>query len=167
MAGKAIWKGQLHFGLIDMPVKLHTAVKEEHIQFHLLHKKDHVKLKQQMICAHEKMPAPPEEQVRGFKQDDGRYVLVTPSELEETLPEESRIINVLEFVKASQINPLYITRGYYLEPDNASKAYLTLAAAPGNGFGRHLYVDNAQAVLYRSSSFEREDSPAQYTPICR
>ncbi len=129
MAGKAIWKGQLHFGLINIPVKLHTAVKEEHIQFHLLHKKDHVRLKQQMICAHEKVPVPPEEQVRGFKQDDGRYVLVTPSELEETLPEESRIINVLEFVKASQINPLYITRGYYLEPDNASKAYLTLAAA--------------------------------------
>lgn len=129
MAGRAIWKGHLHFGVIDIPVKLHTAVKEEHIQFHLLHKKDHIKLKQQMICAHEKVPVPPEEQVRGFKQEDGRYILVTPEELYETLPEESRSINVLEFVKASQIDPLYITRGYYLEPDNQSKAYLTLAAA--------------------------------------
>jgi DNA end-binding protein Ku len=132
MAGRVIWKGQLHFGLIDIPVKLHTAVKEEHIQFHLLHKKDRVKLKQQMICAHEKVPVPPEEQVRGFKLDDGRYVLVTPSELEEILPEDSRIIEVLEFVQTSQIDPLYITRGYYLEPDNPSKAYRTLAAALGD-----------------------------------
>ena len=129
MTGKAIWKGNLHFGVIDIPVKLHTAVKEEHIQFHLLHKKDHLKLKQQMICAHEKVPVPPEEQIRGFKQDDGRYVLVTPSELEELLPQDSRVISVLEFVKTSQIDPRYITRSYYLEPDNPSRAYLTLAAA--------------------------------------
>lgn len=131
MAGRAIWKGQLHFGFIDIPVKLHPAVKEEHIQFHLLHKKDHVKLKQQMICAHEKVPVPPEEQVRGFKLDDGRYVLVTRQEMEETLPEESRTIEILEFVQASQIDPLYITRGYYLEPDKQSNTYWTLAAALG------------------------------------
>ncbi|PKN17354.1 MAG: Ku protein [Deltaproteobacteria bacterium HGW-Deltaproteobacteria-6] len=129
MTGRAIWKGNIHLGLIDIPVKLHTAVKEEHIQFHLLHKKDHIKLKQQMICAHEKVPVPPEEQIRGFKLDDGRYILVTPSELAETLPEDSRVITVLEFVKASQIDPLFISRGYYLEPENRDKAYLTLAAA--------------------------------------
>ena len=128
MAGRAIWKGYLHFGHIDIPVKLHTAVKEEHIQFHLLHKKDHIKLKQQMICSHEKVPVPAEEQVRGFKLEDGKYILVTPSELEETLPEDSRVIDVLEFVKASQIDPLYITRGYYLEADKPSTAYLALAA---------------------------------------
>ncbi len=129
MAGRAIWKGQLHFGNFDIPVKLHTAVKEEHIQFHLLHKKDRVPLRQQMICAHEKTPVPPDEQVRGFKLEDGRYVLMTPAELSETLPEESRIIDVLEFVNASQIDPLLMTRGYYLEPDNPSRTYQTLAAA--------------------------------------
>lgn len=132
MPVRAIWKGRLHFGWIDVPVKLHPTVKEDHIQFHLLHRKDHVKLKQQMICAHEKVPVPPAQQVRGFKLDDGRYVLVTPEELEETLPEESRIIEVLEFVPAAQIDPVYITRGYYLEPDNPSPAYRSLAAALGD-----------------------------------
>jgi DNA end-binding protein Ku len=131
MAGRAIWKGHLHFKLIDIPVKLHTAVKEEHIQFHLLHKKDHVKLKQQMICSHEKVPVPAEEQVRGFKLEDGKYIIVTPSELEETLPEDSRVIDILEFVPASQIDPLYITRGYYLEADKPTAAYMALAAALG------------------------------------
>ena len=58
MAGRAIWKGYIHFGGVDVPVKLHTAVKEERIQFHLLHRRDHVKLKQQMVCAYEKVPVP-------------------------------------------------------------------------------------------------------------
>ena len=146
---------------IDIPVKLHTAVKEEHIQFHLLHKKDHVKLKQQMICAHEKVPVPPEEQIRGFKQDDGRYVLVTPSELEETLPEDSRMINVLEFVKASQIDPLYITRGYYLEPDNPGQSLPDACrGARRSGCGRHLHLDDEKTVLSRRPANEREDSSA-------
>ena len=72
MTGRAIWKGYIHFGAIDVPVKLHTAVKEERIQFHLLHKRDHVKLKQQMLCAYEKVPVPVEEQTRGFELEDGQ-----------------------------------------------------------------------------------------------
>jgi DNA end-binding protein Ku len=129
MAGRSIWKGHLHFGDVDIPVKLHTAVREERISFHLLHKKDHVQLKQQMICAYEKMPVPLEEQVRGFKLEDGKYILIDPEELEQAQPEDSRIIDVHEFVKSAQIDPVFITRGYYLEPDIQLKVYNALAAA--------------------------------------
>lgn len=129
MAGKAIWKGCIHFGGVDVPVKLHTAVKEERIQFHLLHSRDHVKLKQQMICAYEKVPVPADEQIRGFKLEDGRYILVDPEDLEQTDPQDSRVIEVREFVKTAQIDPVFISRGYYLEPDIQSKGYLVLAAA--------------------------------------
>jgi len=66
MAGRAIWKGYIHLGSIAVPAKLHAAVKEERIQFHLLHSRDHVKLKQQMVCAYEKVPVPMEEQTRGL-----------------------------------------------------------------------------------------------------
>ena len=65
MAGRTIWKGYIHLGATDVPVKLHTAVKEDRIQFHLLHKPDRVKLHQQMICAYEKVPVPLEEQAKG------------------------------------------------------------------------------------------------------
>ncbi len=51
MVGATIWKGNIHFGVTDVPVKLHTAVKEERIQFHLVHKRDQVRLRQQMVCA--------------------------------------------------------------------------------------------------------------------
>jgi DNA end-binding protein Ku len=129
MAGHAIWKGDIRFGGIVVSVKLHTAVKEDRIQFHLLHKSDHIKLKQQMICAYEKVPVPLEEQTKGFKLDEGKYILVDPEELEQTQPEESRIIEVHEFVKAEQIDPVFITRSYYLEPDFRTKEYQALAGA--------------------------------------
>ena len=67
MAGSTIWKGIIHFGDTDVPVKLHTAVKEEWIQFHLLHKRDQVRVRQQMVCAYEKQPVPAEEQSKGFQ----------------------------------------------------------------------------------------------------
>jgi DNA end-binding protein Ku len=129
MAARAIWKGNIRFKGIDVPVKLHTAVKEERIQFHLLHRRDHVKLQQQMICAHEKVPVPAEEQTRGYELEEGRYLLIDPAELEETEPEESRAIEVHEFVKSGQIDPLFLERAYTLSPDVHEKGYHALTAA--------------------------------------
>ncbi len=129
MAGGTIWKGYLHFGETDVPVKLHTAVKENRIQFHLLHKRDRVKLQQQMICAFEKVPVPLAEQARGFEVEERKYILVDPAELEQTEPESSRMIEVHEFVKAAQIDPIFRERVYYLEPDSHLKGYNALAAA--------------------------------------
>ena len=119
MPGGTLWKGYIHFGDTDVPVKLHTAIKEERIQFHLLHKHDQVKLHQQMICAYEKQPVPTEEQSKGFEVEDGKYIIVNPEELEQTDPESNRMIEVHEFVKTAQIDPILLDRVYYLEPDMA------------------------------------------------
>jgi DNA end-binding protein Ku len=119
MAGATLWKGYIHFGDMDVPVKLHTAVREERIQFHLLHKSDQVKLRQQMICAYEKQPVPTEEQSKGFEVEEGKYIIIDPEELEQTDPESSRMIEVHEFVKTAQIDPLFLDRVYYLKPDMA------------------------------------------------
>jgi DNA end-binding protein Ku len=126
MAG-TIWKGVITFADTRVPVKLHTAIKEERIQFHLLHKRDQVKLRQQMICAYEKKPVPTEEQTKGFEVEEGKYLLVDPEELEQTTPESSRVIAVHEFVKRAQIDPIFVERVYYLEPDTSSPGYLDLA----------------------------------------
>jgi DNA end-binding protein Ku len=117
MARATIWKGYIHFGDTDVPVKLHTAVKEERIQFHLLHKRDKVRVRQQMVCAYEKEPVPAEEQSKGFEVEDGKYIIVDPEELQKTAPEDSRMIEVHEFVKTEQIDPIFLDRVYYLEPD--------------------------------------------------
>ena len=63
MAAGAIWKGEIRFGQVVVPVKLHSAVREERIEFHLLHKRDRVRLRQQMICSVDGKPVPDEEQV--------------------------------------------------------------------------------------------------------
>lgn len=119
MAGTTIWKGSIHFGETNLPVKLHGAVKEERIRFHLLHRSDGVKLHQQMICSHEKVAVPSEAQIKGFEVEEGRYIIVAAEELEQTLPEESRLITVHEFVRSDQIDPLFLDHVYYLEPDSA------------------------------------------------
>lgn len=119
MAGGTIWKGYISFGDTEVPVKLHAAVKEERIQFHLLHRRDQVKLHQQMICAYEKKPVPKESQTKGFEVGEGKYIIVDPAELEQAVPESSRTIEVHEFVKTEQIDPLFLERVYYLEPDPA------------------------------------------------
>jgi DNA end-binding protein Ku len=125
MTGATIWKGYIHFGETDVPVKLHTAVKEERIQFHLLHRRDRARLRQRMICAYE-------EQCKGFDVEEGKYVIVDPAEIEQTTPESSRMIEVHEFVKTGQIDPIYFDRLYYLESDIQdiqSKGYNALVKA--------------------------------------
>jgi DNA end-binding protein Ku len=129
MAGGTIWKGTIHFGDTGVAVKLHSAVREERIQFHLLHTRDHARLRQQMICAYDKQPVPAEEQSKGFELEDGKYILVDPEELEQTVSESSRMIEVHEFVKTAQIEPLFLDRVYYLEPDVQAKGYTALVKA--------------------------------------
>ena len=127
MAGATIWKGYIHFGDTDVAVKLHSAVREERVQFHLLHSRDRVKLRQLMVCALEKQPVPAEEQTKGFEVEKGKYIIVDPEELEQTVPEGNRMIDVHEFVKTSQIDPIFLDRVYYLEPD--------MTSVQGKGYG--------------------------------
>jgi DNA end-binding protein Ku len=132
MAGATIWKGYIHFGDTDVAVKLHSAVREEHVQFHLLHARDQVRLRQQMVCAYEKRPVPAEEQTKGFEVENGKYIIVDPEELEKTVPESNRMIEVHEFVKTAQIDPIFVDRVYYLEPDLSGiqgKGYSALVKA--------------------------------------
>jgi DNA end-binding protein Ku len=129
MAGEAIWKGYIHFGDTDVPVKLHAAVREERIQFHLLHRRDQVRLRQQMVGAYEKRPVPAGEQSKGFEVEDGKYVIIDPEEIEHAAPEGSRMIEVHEFVRTGQIDPIFLDRLYYLAPDIQVKGYNTLVNA--------------------------------------
>jgi DNA end-binding protein Ku len=151
MAGATIWKGYIHFGNTEVPVKLHTAVREERIQFHLLHRRDQARLRQQMVCMYEKQPVPAEEQSKGYEIEDGKYVIVDPEELEQTAPESSRMIEVHEFVKIGQIDPIFLDRLYYLEPDIQDihgKGYNVLVKAL-----KELYVAGICTWIMRKRSY--------------
>jgi DNA end-binding protein Ku len=82
-----------------------------------------------MVCAYEGVAVPRDEQVKGFETEEGKYILIDPGDLETTEPEESRTIEVRQFAKAGQIDPLFLERAYYLGPDVYSGRYDALAAA--------------------------------------
>ncbi|HEX2966639.1 MAG TPA: Ku protein [Syntrophorhabdaceae bacterium] len=126
MARRAIWKGYLHFQDMDVPVKLHTTVREQRVQFNLLHKRDKVRLRQEMICAYEQVPVPSEEIVKGYEFEEGRYVLFDKDEIAAIEPEDSRMIEIHEFVKSDEIDPLFRDRAYYLEPEATTGTFAAL-----------------------------------------
>lgn len=124
-----IWTGNIQFGSISVPVKLHSSVAQNRVQFHLLHKTDRVKLRQQMICKFDKSPVPADEQVKGFQVDERKFVIMDPDDLEQIEPESSRVIDVHDFVKSGDIDPVFVDHVYNLEPDASSKSYAALATA--------------------------------------
>ncbi len=126
MAAATIWKGMLKFGEIKVPVKLHSAVRDDRIQFHLLHQSDQERLRQQMFCAHEKTAVPADEQVKGYELEKGKYIIIDPAELEQTAPGTDRSIEVHQFVKTADIEPHLVERTYYLAPDGQGADYQTL-----------------------------------------
>ncbi len=124
-----IWIGNIKFGRVNVPVKLHSSVTQDLIGFHLLHSRDRVRLRQQMICAYDKSAVPSEEQVKGFPLEGGKYLLIDPEELELADPAESRDIVVSGFVKPGDIDPAFFERTYFLGPQAPAKTYSALAAA--------------------------------------
>jgi DNA end-binding protein Ku len=126
---QTIWIGNIHFKDINVPVKLHTTVQQNRVQFHLLHKTDRIRLRQQMICAYEKIPVLKTEELKGFQIDKRKFIIMDPEEFEQTEPESSRTIDVHEFVDPGEIDPVFMEKTYYLEPEVPGKAYGALAAA--------------------------------------
>lgn len=130
MAGPGIWSGTISFSLVAIPVRLVRGVSSGRVSFHLLHAGDYARLARRMYCPKEDALVPPEEIVRGFELPSGRCLPVTEEELESVSPERSRTIEILEFVDADAIDPLYRNRPYYLVPlKGGEKAYRLLAEA--------------------------------------
>ena len=128
MAAQGIWSGTIGFSLVAIPVKLVTAVEPGRVSFHLLHSKDHARLRRTMVCPDEGTAVPDDEIVRGYEVAPDQYVLLTDEELESVSPERSRTIEIREFVAVKEIDPVYYDHPYYLVPGaGGEKAYRLLA----------------------------------------
>lgn len=131
---RPIWNGQLAFGLVSMPVRILSAVDaSEHVEFRLLHRKDHAPIKYKKFCSREDVEVPSDEIVRGYEVKKGEFALVEGEELQkvqEELGEGEHTIDVLQFVESSSLDPLLFERPYYLVPnDGGEKAYALLREA--------------------------------------
>ena len=125
---RSIWKGSIAFGLVNVPVKVYSATEDHDIKFHQVHAKDNGRIRYQRICEKDGEVVEYRDIARAYESDDGQLVVITDDDIA-TLPEErSREIEVLEFVPASEVDPMLFDRSYFLEPDSkSSKSYVLLA----------------------------------------
>lgn len=127
---RAIWSGALTFGLVNIPVKLHSAVSHKEVRFNMLHAADGARIRLKRFCSAEDREVPYEEIVKGYPIAKDRYVVVTPEELSTLDPKASRTVEIRDFVDLAEIDPIYYEKTYYLAPEQtAARAYRLLLEA--------------------------------------
>ena len=126
---RAVWKGAVTFGLVNVPVKLYSATEDHDVSLHQVHDKDGGRIRYQRVCEIDGEVVPYQHIDKAY--DDGeRTVIITDQDLKALPAERSREIEVVEFVPSEQVDPIRFDKSYYLEPDSASnKAYVLLREA--------------------------------------
>src|SRR5712692_6743315 len=125
-----VWKGHLTFGLISMPVRMTTAARGERISFNQLHKECHSRLRMPLFCPTCNRQVERSEVIKGYEHEKDQYVLFTDEELEKIEPPSARTMEILEFVKLTEVDPLHYDASYYATPEDAGrKAYFLLMKA--------------------------------------
>ena len=126
----SVWKGHLTFGMVSFPIRLFSAARSETISFNLLHKDDHSRIRQVTYCALEDKPIPRTETVKGYEYEKDHYVVIDDEDIKKVAPKTARVMEILEFVKADQVDPIYLESSYYVAPDEGGeKAYALLFQA--------------------------------------
>ena len=131
-----VWKGFISFGLVSIPVRLYSGARGETISFHLLHKKDNSRVHEVFYCNSEDKAVTRAELVRGYEYHKGKYVVLDPEEIKKAAPPTAKVMEIMEFVKGEEIDPIYFESSYYVAPDeNGKKPYaLLLEALQQSGF---------------------------------
>jgi DNA end-binding protein Ku len=140
-----VWKGHIAFGLVSFPVRLYSAARGESISFNQLHKTDHSRVKQVLYCAAEDKPIPRSDIVKGYEYEKDHWVVVEDEEIKKMAPPTAKVMEILEFVKTDEVDPLYFESSYYIAPDDAGeKPYAMLYEA----MRRTGYVGVAKVAMH-------------------
>jgi DNA end-binding protein Ku len=126
----SVWKGHLTFGLVSLPVRLFTAARSESLSFNQLHKTDNSRVKQVLYCQAEDKPIPRDEIVKGYEYEKGKYVVIQDEDIKKVAPKTAKVMEIQEFVKAGDVDPVYLESSYYMAPDEGGeKPYALLFEA--------------------------------------
>ncbi len=115
-----VWKGFLQFGLVTVPVKLSVAARSESIEFHMLHKGCNARLEQKYFCKACAKEVPRADTVKGYEENKA-YLIVEPNEIEAIAPRSSTTMEVMQFVSAAEVDPIYLDASYFLEPEKVGR----------------------------------------------
>lgn len=127
---RAIWKGAVSFGLVNVPVRVYAATGEKDVKFHQVHEEDGGRIRYKRVCSVDGEEVPYGEIAKGYETEDGELVILTDEDFAELPLTTNREIEVVEFVPAEQVDPILFAKCYYLEPDKtAAKPYALLREA--------------------------------------
>jgi DNA end-binding protein Ku len=141
-----VWKGYLSFGLVSFPIRLFAAARPERVHFHMLHKPDLSRVKEVWYCAEEDKPIKRQDMVKGYEVAAGKYVVVEDPELKKIAPATATAMEILQFVKAGEIDPVYLETSYYVAPDEAAGKPYTLLL---NAMTETNYYAIAKATMHQ------------------
>jgi len=117
----SVWSGYLTFGLISIPVRLFSGARSSGISFNQLHRDDLTRVKQQLICPLDNKVLERSDIVKGYEYRKNEYVVVEPEEIKQIEPKTAKNMEILEFVKASEVDPVYFDSSYYMMPEEAGR----------------------------------------------
>jgi DNA end-binding protein Ku len=127
---RAIWSGAISFGLVNVPVRMYSAITEHKLHFHYMHQPDDGPIGYQKICKREDKPAPDREIAKAFEYRKGEFVYMDDEDFEAARVEGYKTIDITDFVPYEQIDPIYFAKTYYLgAQEGAEKVYSLLVKA--------------------------------------
>jgi len=129
----SVWKGHLSFGMVSLPIRLFSAARSETVSFNLMHKHEDgtlSRISQKTFCKSEEKEVPRTELVKGYEYQKDRYVIIEDEDIKKVAPKTAKVMEILEFVKADQVDAIYLESSYYVAPDEGGeKAYALLFEA--------------------------------------
>lgn len=127
---RALWKGSISFGLVNIPIELHTAVRDSRPHFRMLHAKDKSPVRFERVCIRDGQPVAWEDLVKGYEYEKGRFVVLTKDDFKAAAIEKTRTVDIIDFVKADEIDDRFFETPYYLIPaKGGERAYALLREA--------------------------------------
>ena len=127
---RALWTGSISFGLVNVPVRLYSAIAETDLRFHLIHEPDGGRIGYQKTCKKEGGPVPDEEIVKGFEFKKDEFVVLTDEDFDAAKSEGVKTIEISDFVPYEEIDPIYFEKTYFLGPQpDGKKPYALLREA--------------------------------------
>src|SRR5258707_11926578 len=127
---RALWKGSISFGLVNIPIELHTAVRNHRPRFRMLHARDKSPVKFERVCIRDGQPVAWEDLVKGFEYERGRFVVLTKEDFQAAALEKTRTVDIVDFVEAGEVDDRFFEAPYYLVPaKGGERAYALLREA--------------------------------------
>ncbi|MCW1912628.1 Ku protein [Luteolibacter sp. GHJ8] len=155
---RSIWKGSIAFGLVNIPVSLTGAEVRPDVQLHMVDSKNHARIRYERVNADSGEEVPWDRMVRGYEYEEGQFILLSDKELESVEPKLTKTIEISEFVKLDEIDPLLFDKPYYLEPDKRGrKAYALLREALRKSGKAGISRVVIRTREYLSAMFVRDD----------